>query len=196
MQNGDNFPVNGGHFADALVKIDVDGKAFQQQSRFGLQSFAIYTAAKTHPVGFLTEKNVFHPGEVIDQFRMLLHRRDAAGNCRCRAAEFYRRPGDGDCTGILGIDAGEDLDQRRFARAIDPQQRVDFAGVQREIDIVQRFDDAEPFFDSLHVENGCHILHLRLSGCIDGAGRPGGPAGVTDQSARAQPSLMASPGWS
>ena len=55
---------------------------------------------------------------------------------------------DADRSLIVGIDAGQDLHQRRFAGAVFAHQRMDFAGPELEADVAKRCDAAETLGDA------------------------------------------------
>ena len=59
---------------------------------------------------------------------------------------------DEDLTGIALVGAGQDLDQRRLARAVVPKQRHDFAGVEVAGGIVDSANAAEGDGDVPHVD--------------------------------------------
>ena len=53
--------------------------------------------------------------------------------------------------------AGEDLDQRRFARAVVADQRHDLAGMNVEVDVGQRRDGAEILGDAAQAKHGLTV---------------------------------------
>ena len=55
---------------------------------------------------------------------------------------------------VLAIRAAQDLHQRRFAGAVFAEQDVDFAGVERQVDAVERDDAGKRFPDAAHLEDG------------------------------------------
>ena len=65
----------------------------------------------------------------------------------CFAADVERA-----AVGLVG--AGDDLDERGFARAVLAEQRVDFARLQLERHALQRADGAEGFADVGELEEG------------------------------------------
>ena len=52
-----------------------------------------------------------------------------------------------DQAGVGAVDAGEDVAQRRLAGAVLPEQHVDFAAAQLEVDVAQRPDPVEALRD-------------------------------------------------
>jgi hypothetical protein len=53
-----------------------------------------------------------------------------------------------DLSFVRPVQAGEDVGQRRLARAVLAQQRVDLAGGRLEVDVLVRDDCGEPLRDS------------------------------------------------
>ena len=68
---------------------------------------------------------------------------------------------DADLAGVLAVGAAEDLHQRRLAGAVLAEQHVHFAGVQRQIDAVERDDAGKGLADAAHLEHrrGCAGAH-------------------------------------
>ena len=62
-----------------------------------------------------------------------------------------RLPGNLDGAGIGLMSAGDDFDERRFARAVFADQGVNFAGAQFEGDVLERVNAGEGF------GNGCEL---------------------------------------
>jgi hypothetical protein len=56
-------------------------------------------------------------------------------------------------TFIPGMDTAKDLDQSGLTGTIFTHQRVDFAGLQLEINTIQSMDTSEIFVDALHLQN-------------------------------------------
>ena len=74
-----------------------------------------------------TKENVLAHAEVGKQHRLLRHQIDAqlVGQRRVKARK--RAFADRQFTAIRGFDAGDDLHQRRFTRAVAPHQRMHLA---------------------------------------------------------------------
>ena len=62
--------------------------------------------------------------------------------------------GQQDLAAIGLMDAGDDLDQRRFAGAVLAEQGVDLAGIEGERDVLERLRGVEPLGDVAHLEDG------------------------------------------
>ena len=56
--------------------------------------------------------------------------------------------------GVAGVDAGQDLHQRRLAGAVRAEERHHLAGLDDEIDVGEHGDAAERFPDPAHLEAG------------------------------------------
>ena len=63
-------------------------------------------------------------------------------------------------TGILVIDAGQNLHQRRFSGAVFADQRMDLAGAQLELCVIQRTHAWKTLVDSFHLDQ--NFMHTRF----------------------------------
>ena len=61
---------------------------------------------------------------------------------------------------ILRVDAGQHLDQSRFARAVFAHQRMNFTGKQLEADVLQCLNAREGFEDVLHGQYNTLFAHF------------------------------------
>ena len=64
------------------------------------------------------------------------------------------------CVRTVGINAGKHVHQRGFARAVFPDQGVDFSAFHHQVDIVQRFDAWEFLGDVFHFQD--HVSQARF----------------------------------
>lgn len=55
---------------------------------------------------------------------------------------------------IGAVNAGEDFDERGFARAVFTDKGRDLAGEEADVDAIQGFDAGEYLADAAHFENG------------------------------------------
>ncbi|MNT05926.1 hypothetical protein D3C72_1405720 [compost metagenome] len=86
------------------------------------------------------EVDVLGHAQVRRQAQFLVDHRDAMLACRGRAAESDRLAGDAAFgAGIGGVGAGQDLHQRRLAGAVLAHQRMDFARVDGQLHLAERF---------------------------------------------------------
>jgi hypothetical protein len=67
-------------------------------------------------------------------------------------------------TGIGRIGAGDDVDQRRFAGAVFPEQDVNFAAPYVEVDAVKRDDAGKPLRNIGGLEKEIGIVAGRFGG--------------------------------
>jgi hypothetical protein len=113
--------------------------ALENLARLGVEP--VLVEEEPQPAARLAaDENVLRHGQMIHQLQFLMNDADAGGLRFARARERDRLAINEDFAGILRIDAGEDLHQRRFAGAVLAHQRMDFAGDQLEPDVVQRPD--------------------------------------------------------
>src|SRR5262249_57962393 len=66
-------------------------------------------------------------------------------------------PADQNLAGVFPVRAAEDLHQRRFARAVLAEQHVDVAGLERQIDAVERDHAGKRLADTAHLERNHSI---------------------------------------
>src|SRR5690606_39950332 len=92
---------------------------------------------------FVAEHDVLTDGEVRAEVDLLVDRRDTGLLGVGGAAELLALSADGDGPGVDAVDAGEGLDQRRLTGAVLAHERVDLAGEQAELDLVERLDSGE-----------------------------------------------------
>ena len=112
------------------------------------------------PLGRIADRNVVGDREVGDQREFLKDADDARliggrrrGECDLAPLEQH--------AALVGLDhPGHDLDERRFAGAVLAEDRVNLAGFDREIRLLQRLDASIPLGDALHPEQGDRVrLH-------------------------------------
>src|SRR5262245_3827583 len=71
-------------------------------------------------------------------------------------------PGEADVAGVCGVDAGEDLDQRRLPGTVLAEQRMDLAAPQVEVDAVESEGAGEPLGQTGHGEDRALRRSVRL----------------------------------
>ena len=64
-----------------------------------------------------------------------------------------------DLAGSRGVDAGDELDQRRLAGAVVADQRDDLAVVDLQVDVPEDLDMAEGLLHALHLQEGDRGIH-------------------------------------
>ena len=106
------------------------------------------------------EQDVFPDAEARDEISLLMNRRDALAQRIARRAEWNRPAVQENAAGIGADEAGDDLDQRRFAGAVFAHQGMDFARLQVERNAVERLDAGKGFADGFERE-----VHLRRPRC-------------------------------
>ena len=94
-----------------------------------------------------SEVDVLRHGHRRDEPEVLVHHPDAGGDGLGGGVELVRRSVDLDVAGVGAVDAGEDVAQRRLAGAVLPEQRVDLAAAQLEVDVAKRPDPVEALRD-------------------------------------------------
>ena len=100
----------------------------------------------------VTKEDVFGDAELGKQQQFLIDRRHAGAARIVRRGKLDLRPVDQNRTSVGLIDAGHDLDQRRFARAVLAEQRVDLARADVERNARERAHAGKRFLDLAHLE--------------------------------------------
>ena len=123
----------------------------QQRRRARQQGARIEHAAP--PRRQLTQKDVLGDREMRDEIQLLVNHPDTEIAGRPRAADVHRLAIEADLAGILAVGAAENFHQRRLAGAVLAEQHVDVAGVERQVDVVERDDAGERLADAAHLEH-------------------------------------------
>ncbi len=80
-------------------------------------------------------------------------------------AQVDRLSGEPDAATVVGVDAGQDLHQRRLARSVLAHERMHLAGQQRQIDAEEDATPGEVLGDVAHLKErdgtlrGPHFVH-------------------------------------
>ena len=138
------------HFGRRIEREPVAIAQFLQFFRGALQ---IEQRAASFPQ---TEHCVFHHRESPHQHEFLMHHADAERDRVFRAAEAHRFAIDQNFSGVHRVEAVENLHQRAFAGAVFAEQRVNFARLNRQIDVVVREHAGEALYDVLHFQGMLH----------------------------------------
>jgi hypothetical protein len=96
-------------------------------------------------------------GQIGEEIDFLMHRDDAGRPGRARVGEAPRLPANEDGAFVGLEQAGEDVQESRFAGAVLADEGVDAAGVQVEIDAGEGDDAGEAFGDTLELYDGGHL---------------------------------------
>ena len=134
----------------------------------------------------MADENVLGDVQIGKQQRFLIDRRDAHALRLGGARDRDRPPCQQDLATVGLMDAGDDLDQRRLAGAVLAQQRVDFAGMERERDVVEGLCRVEALGDAADIQNGLAVGRLPFThGQTRGVHDPNGRICTTALSASA-----------
>ena len=107
------------------------------------------------------DEDVLGRGQLVEHHRFLVHRDDAGLACLPRAVEAAELAAHAQLALGRRMHAGQDLDQRRLARAVLADERHHFAGHQVEVDAAQRVGRAEALVQAAQAQHGvagsgCH----------------------------------------
>ena len=155
--------LRGGEAGGQHVGPNGEADLGEQLARLLVEQAAVDDRAA--PEAHLAGEDVFGDGELLEDLDLLRHVADALRAGVGRGVEPHRRTVDADFAGIAPRDmhAVEDFHERRFARAVLADQRMDLAGMDREIDAAQRLHAAEILDDPADRQDGAAVAHLPLS---------------------------------
>ena len=98
----------------------------------------------------VAEVDVLGDGEAVDDVELLVHGRDAHAERGDGGGDGGRLALPDDLAAVGLVRAGEDLDERRLARAVLPEDAVHLAGDDVEVDAAQGDDTRERLGDARH----------------------------------------------
>ena len=105
------------------------------------------------PQGRMDERDVVGDREIGNQRQFLEDADDSGAARRRRRIERDRSAVEDDTAGVRRDDARQDLDQRRLARSVLAEDRVDAAGRNGEAGVVERPDAAIALRHGLHLQD-------------------------------------------
>jgi hypothetical protein len=108
------------------------------------------------------DEDVLRDAQVVHQVQLLMDDADAERLRRARLGDLHRAAVDPDLAAVLLIDAGEDLHQRRFARAVLAHQRMHFAGAQVEAAVVEREHAGKALADAAQRDQRRRVVGVRV----------------------------------
>ena len=169
--------------------VEVGVQALQHMARAGPHLEPVDAPAKRQR--HVAHEDVLGDAELVEHHGFLVDRRYAGGPGVARSVAGERLAGDENLAFVRLVDAGEDLDQRRLARAVLADQRRHFARPQCETDIVQRAHAGKALGNARHRQDrrrgvdvlrrgrrtdSRHRVHISSSG-REARARPGGSRG-------------------
>src|SRR5471030_3407496 len=114
---------------------------------------------------------VFSDGQIRTQVYFLVKRPDSGCFRVERGGEIDNFAAKPYLAGIVCMDAGEYVDKCRFTGAVLAHQRMDFAGKQTEVDVLQRLDARERLGDTDGFKKGRAGHERRPKREVEGAPR-------------------------
>ncbi|MFT3849035.1 MAG: hypothetical protein QM739_10210 [Propionivibrio sp.] len=154
----DHLLVGDAEVAGARARVDVVAERLQQFAGFLVQCLPV---DERTPLTEVFQENVLGHRQVRRQRQLLVHDADAAFLALLRRGEVLLFTEDFHASGILDIDAGKDLHQRRLTGAVFADDRVYRPRVRRKIDTPESLDAAEALLDPLNAYRlNCHANPL------------------------------------
>jgi hypothetical protein len=102
----------------------------------------------------MAEEQIGDDVQVFAQRQVLEHGGDAHAERHARVLQRYPAAEIFDRAGRGLVDAGEDVDEGRLARAVVSHERDDLSGMDVELDVGKRRHRAEALGDSAEAQNG------------------------------------------
>ena len=117
---------------------------------------------------FARQQHVLEDGEVRKELRDLKRSGDPSRRPLMRRQTGDVRPVQGDVSRRRPKLAADDIEQRRLARAVRPDERMALARLKRQVHVVDGFEAAEMSGDALEHEAGGRAFHYRCEyrGCL------------------------------
>ena len=88
-----------------------------------------------------------------DEIQLLVDNADAARQRVARALDVGERAVHANLAGVLAVGAAQDLNERGLAGAVLAEQHVHFAGAQRQLHAVERYDTRKTLPDATHLKD-------------------------------------------
>ena len=133
-------------------RVDVAFQLAQQFARAGMDAAPINGAKPC--TRRMAKKDVFTDRQLVKQNGFLMNGGHAGIDCGLRTWKRDRLPIDEDLTLVRPIDAGQDLDERRFSGPVFTDQRSDLPWVKADRHLVERLHARKYLADATHFQNG------------------------------------------
>ena len=140
---------------DAGVGIDVGAKRVERARGAAARRVLIDQAEAARKAE--RQADVLGHRHPVDQAEILMDEGDRQAAQRVSGVDAAKADG----AGVERVDAGQNLDQRRLARAVLAEERENFAGVEGHADVGQRLSAAEALEDAAHLQQ---FARIRRSG--------------------------------
>ena len=164
-RNLDHLLLTDAQLADGGAGIQRLAQAVEQLAGITVQALPVDGAQRG---AWLTaEEDVLAGGKARHQIEFLVDDGDAAVHRLTWGGEDHFLVTQPQRAGVIAIDAGENLHQRRLARAILTGQRMHAPRAQRQVDTLEHADPGEALVDALE----CH-QHPRLCMALHQKGTP------------------------
>ena len=145
---------------DGAVQIDADPEALEQRLR-SLGHFAFAQQAEA-VAQLMAEEDIFYRREVGNQAELLEHNANPGGNRIPIGRKLSGLPVDKNLPFVLMFDTAQNLHQGGFARAIFPEQGVDFAALHLQVDGLEGLHPRVTLTDVFQLQKTAHTADLAL----------------------------------
>ena len=140
---------------DAGVGIDVGAQRVERARGAAARRVLIDQAKAARKAE--RHADVFGHRHPVDQAEILMDEGDRQAAQRVSGVDAAKADG----AGVERVDAGQNLDQRRLARAVLAEERENFAGVEGHADVRQRLGAAEALEDAAHLQQFAGVRRMR-----------------------------------
>ena len=141
--------------------VDVDMRAVEvveQRARIRAHHFPVHAAQR--PARRVADEDVFGDGQLWKEQQLLIDDRDALGARVAGRGEMDDLAADPNLARVRTMNPGHDLDQRRLARAVLAEQRVNFAGAHIERHVAQHGNADEGLRNATERNQWTHLSAL------------------------------------
>lgn len=146
---------------NATIRIDLKAEGCRQFADPCALRFAIDETAFGD---FHAEKNVFGNGQRRHQLEVLVHHAETERDRLARRIHHHRFTINAQNPCVWLVEAEEDIHQRRLSSTVLPDQRMDLALANREIDVAVGRLRAEAFCDAGHFDRVSHQALIVFNG--------------------------------
>ena len=147
----DHLLLRDAELPDLGLRIDLQIEALKQRPSL-LVELALVDHERDPPARLSADENVLSRGEMRHEAQLLMDDADAELLRRTRRGDVHVGAAETDPSGVPVVHAGEYFHERRLARAVLADERVDLAPTKLEAAAAERLDAGEVLADPVHLD--------------------------------------------
>src|SRR5688572_7924284 len=162
LRDFNQLPLRETQPVERCLRLQVEPQLRQQSRRRFSQRAPVDEAwpACRH----VAQKNILGHRQLRHEVELLVDHADAERQRIARALDIHSAAVDSNLADVFAVSAAEDLHQRRLTGPVLAEQHVHFAGVQRQIDAVERDDAGKRLPNASHLEDAAHRTGISYGG--------------------------------